>query len=251
MKNQKTSQRLADILAVLRENQSADVAELAEKLNVSTETIRRDSKALEAEGAVIKSHGTLSLPHHLGEATFERRMRENADAKIAIGRAATDLVRDGDSMIIDTGSTTTYFARELRKRRNLTIVTNSTEIAKLLVTVPGNRVFLAGGEMSPDDGAAYGNNTAEFVSRFNLKYAFLAISALSAVHGPTDASLPEADFARMALRTANIGVVLCDSSKFGKTSLIKIDIVISEKSPDAQLSKLLAEKVVRLVVSSV
>jgi DeoR family transcriptional regulator, glycerol-3-phosphate regulon repressor len=256
MKNQKQQTRTRDILAVLREVEQIEVVELAQRLNVSTETIRRDAKTLEDQGAIIKSHGKLSLPHHLGEASFERRMRENIEAKIAIARAATDLVNDGDSMIIDTGSTTTFFARELRRKRNLTIVTNSTEIARLLVTVKGNRIFLSGGEMSPDDGAAYGSTTADFVSRFNVKFAFLAISALSAEHGPTDASLGESDFARIAIQTANQAIVLCDSSKFGQTSLIKvcpleqIDMVISERAPDSELHELLVRKEVELLVRS-
>jgi DeoR family transcriptional regulator, glycerol-3-phosphate regulon repressor len=254
MKTHKTKVRTLDILSILHEVEFIEVVDLAQRMNVSTETIRRDARLLEEQGAIIKSHGKLSLPHHLGEATFERRMRENPDAKMAIARAATDLVNDGDSMIIDTGSTTTFFARELRRKRNLTVVTNSTEIARLLVTVKGNRIFLAGGEMSPDDGAAYGSTTADFVSRFNVKFAFLAISALSAEHGPTDASLGESDFARLAIQTAKLAVVLCDSSKFGKTSMIKvcpleqIDMVISERAPDQQLQDLFLSKDVKLLV---
>lgn len=254
MKTQKTEQRLREILAVLQDSERVEVVELAQRLNVTTETIRRDARLLEEQGAIIKSHGVLKLPHHLGEASFERRMRENADAKIAIARAATDLVNDGDSMIIDTGTTTTFFARELRKKRNLTVVTNSTEIARLLVTVKGNRVFLAGGEMSSDDGAAYGANTADFVSRFNLKFAFISITALSAVHGPTDASLPEADFARVAFRTANAAIILCDSSKFGRTSLVKVcplaqvDMIVTETAPEPQLAKVLADSEAQVLV---
>ena len=243
---------MQDILAYLREHERVEVAELARLLNVSTETIRRDARALEEEGAVIKLHGALSLPHHLGEASFERRMRENAEAKMAIARAATEMVRDGDSMIVDTGTTTTFFARELRKRTNLTVVTNSTEIARLLVTVKGNRVFLAGGEMSSDDGAAYGPTAAEFVSRFNPKYAFLSINAIDAVHGPTDASLAEAEFGRTAFRTANYGIILADASKFGRTSLVKVcpfadvDMIISESPPDEALAKKLRDNEVEL-----
>jgi DeoR family transcriptional regulator, glycerol-3-phosphate regulon repressor len=254
MKNHKTTRRTQEILTLLREREQVDVMELAEQLNVSAETIRRDARLLEEQGTIIKTHGTLSLPHHLGEASFERRMRENAEAKMAIARAAADLVHDGDSMIIDTGTTTTFFARELRRRRNLTVVTNSTEIARLLVTVKGNRVFMAGGEMSADDGAAYGPTTADFVSRFNLKYAFISISAIDAVHGPTDASLPEADFGRVAFRTAKVGIILCDSTKFGKTSLIKVcpleqvDVIITEKAPDEPMANLLASNQVRLLV---
>jgi DeoR family transcriptional regulator, glycerol-3-phosphate regulon repressor len=254
MKNNKTESRSKEILRILLEKERAEVFELAEALNVSTETIRRDARQLEQQGAVVKHHGALSLPHHHGEASFERRMREKPEAKMAIARAATELVHDGDSMIIDTGTTTTFFARELRKKRNLTVITNSTEIARQLVTVKGNRVFLAGGEMSPDDTAAYGPTTADFVARFNPKFAFLSISAIDAVSGPTDASLAEADFGRVAFRTANICVILCDSSKFGKTSLVKVcpleqvDMIVTDKVPEPNMAKLFATNEVKLLV---
>ena len=85
------------------------------------------------------------------------------------------MVRDGESLIIDTGTTTTFFARELRQRRNLTVITNSTEIARTLQIVPGNKVYLAGGEMQADSGAAYGPTATNFIARFQVKHAFLSI----------------------------------------------------------------------------
>ena len=156
MKNLKIRERHAGIVSALRQHGNLTVAELAALMNVSTETIRRDAIPLEQNGEVVKVHGALALPHNIAEASFERRMRESAPAKIAIARAAVQMVRDGDSLIIDTGTTTTFFARELRQRRNLTVITNSTEIARTLSGVAGNKVYLAGGEMEADSGATYG-----------------------------------------------------------------------------------------------
>ena len=102
MKSHKTSRRQLAIIAQIRSQGTATVAELAVGLDVSEETIRRDAKVLEIKGEVLKLHGSLALPHLAGEAPFERRLRENSEAKRAIAKRAVQFVEDGDSLMIDT-----------------------------------------------------------------------------------------------------------------------------------------------------
>ena len=97
-------------------------------------------------------HGAIGLPSVVGEAPFERRMRENADAKRAIARLVAATIHDGDSVMLDTGTTTSFLARELLSHRRLTVVTNSSDIARTLATVNGNKVYMAGGELRSDSG---------------------------------------------------------------------------------------------------
>lgn len=218
------------------------VADLAKTLGVSEETIRRDARALEDRGDVLKLHGSLALPHQVGEAPFERRMRDNAEAKRAIARAAVKLVEDGDSLIIDTGTTTSIFAQELRHRRGLTVVTNASDIARTLATVNGNRVYMAGGELKADNGAAFGPAAVEFISRFRVRHSFISIAALHAVDGPMDMAFEEAELARMALSRSDSRIILSDSTKFGKTALVKvcdfseISLLITDASPSHDLA---------------
>lgn len=136
-----------EILNFIRDHGTATIIQLAAELRVSDETIRRDAKLLEDDGSILKLHGALALPNLGSEAPFERRLRENADAKRAIAKFACQLVQDGDSMMIDTGTTTSIFAQELRTKRNLTIVTNSSDIARNLALVNGNKVYMAGGAL--------------------------------------------------------------------------------------------------------
>ena len=247
MKSHKTSKRMLTIVDHIRQLGTATVAELAASLGVSGETIRRDAKTLEQKGQVLKLHGALALPHLAGEAPFERRLREHSDAKRAIAKRAIQFVEDGDSIMIDTGTTTSIFAQELRAKRNLTIVTNSSDIARTLATVNGNTVFMAGGELKGDNGAAFGSPAVAFFAKFRVKHAFISIGALSATDGPMDAELSESDLARMVLSRADHRVILSDSSKFGKTALVKVceftDInrLITDASPDAALSAALAD----------
>jgi DeoR family transcriptional regulator, glycerol-3-phosphate regulon repressor len=256
MKNLKVHQRHGKIVSALRQHGNLSIAELAALVGVSEETIRRDAKPLEDLGDVIKMHGALALPHNISESPYERRMREYAPAKLAIARAAVQLVRDGDSMIIDTGSTTAFFARELRQRHNLTVITNSTEIARQLADVPGNRVYLAGGEIEAQSSASYGPTAVDFIARFRVKHSFISISALSVEAGPTDSTLHEAEFAAMAVARSDHRVILADSSKFGTISFVKvcrldeIEAIVTEKAPEAEFFAALKESGTRLVVAN-
>ena len=255
MKSHKTSKRQIEILGLITAQGSATIGNLAESLNVSEETIRRDAKVLETKGEVLKLHGALALPHLAGEAPFDRRIRENSDAKRAIAKRAVQFVSDGDSLMIDTGTTTSIFAQELRIKRNLTIVTNSSDIAKTLATVNGNTVYMAGGALKGDNGAAFGPPAVEFFSRFRVKHAFISIGALDAKDGPMDADLSEAEIAHMALSRADQRIILSDSSKFGKTALVKvcefteISHLVTNAMPDAALLQALDHAGVTVIVT--
>jgi DeoR family glycerol-3-phosphate regulon repressor len=218
---------------------------------VSQETIRRDLRPLAMAGQVVKLHGAVAVPADDSEAPYERRMRENADAKRAVARHAARHVADGDSLMLDTGTTTSIFARELLRKRNLTVVTNSSDIARTLATVNGNKVYMAGGELNGDNGAAFGATAIRFVASFNVRHAFISIGAMDADTGATDSSLDEAEFARMLLKQGERRYVLTDSSKFGRRALIKvcefsdIDVLVTESPPPEDLAAgLLAADVV-------
>jgi DeoR family transcriptional regulator, glycerol-3-phosphate regulon repressor len=255
MKNLKTQDRHSKIVKALRQHGSLSVAEVAALTGVSEETIRRDAKLLEDAGSVLKLHGSLALPHNMGETNYERRMREFAPEKLAIARAAAQMVRDGDSLIIDTGTTTAFFARELRQRRNLTIITNSTEIARTLADVAGNKILLAGGEMHGDSGGTYGPTAVEFISKFRVKHAFLSITALDVEAGPMNSFLAEAEFAGMAVSCATHRVIIADSSKFGVTSFARacrwsdVEVIVTERSPTPEFFTKLRDSGTRLVIA--
>jgi DeoR family transcriptional regulator, glycerol-3-phosphate regulon repressor len=255
MKSHKISNRHDALLALVRQHGSLDVAEAARSLGVSSETVRRDARPLEGRGEIVKLHGTLSLPHYVGEEPLERRMRENLVAKRHIAKAAVKLVNDGDSLIIDSGTTTSIFAQELRAKRRLMVVTNSSDIARTLATVNGNTVYMAGGELMGDSGAAYGPSAIEFISKFKVKHTFISIGAIDLTFGPMDAALAEAQFAGRALSCAENRVLLTDSSKFGRTALVKVcgfeDLskLVTEEKPDTDMVLQLERANVHLIVA--
>ena len=257
MKSHKTSKRQIEILNFIREHGTATIVELAAELRVSDETIRRDAKILEGDRSILKFHGALALPNFGGEAPFERRLRENAEAKRAIAKYACGLVQDGDSMMIDTGTTTSIFAQELRNKRNLTIVTNSSDIARNLALVNGNKVYMAGGALKGDNGASFGDTTVEFFSWFKVKFAFISVAALDVQLGPMDAELDEANVAYMALRRAEHRVVLSDSSKFERSALVQVcdyndfDRLITNDMPGEALKAALDKGGIKVDVAAI
>ena len=126
-------------------------------------------------------------------------MREESRGQAAIARRVAATIQDGESVMLDTGTTTSFLAREMLGHRRLTVVTNSSDIARTLATVNGNKVYMAGGELRSDNGAAFGVSAIEFVSRFTVDHAVISIGAVDAAGGLMDYNLEEAEFARMVL----------------------------------------------------
>jgi DeoR family glycerol-3-phosphate regulon repressor len=249
------SKRHAEILRLVEEAGTITIADLATKLDVSLETVRRDVKPLTRDGSVLKMHGAIGLPSFVGEAPFERRMRENADAKRAIARAVAATIRDGESVMLDTGTSTSFLARELTGHRRLTVVTNSSDIARTLATVNGNKVYMAGGELRSDSGASFGMMAIEFIGRFNVIHAVISTGAVDAERGIMDHELDEAEFARVVLTRGSRRVVVTDHSKFGKQGLVQVcgfggfDELVTDRAPTPEIAAKLQEAGARVTVA--
>ncbi|PKP74002.1 MAG: DeoR/GlpR transcriptional regulator [Alphaproteobacteria bacterium HGW-Alphaproteobacteria-6] len=239
------SRRHADILRILDAEGPVTIAALARRLAVSLETVRRDLRPLSATGRVLRTHGAVGLTGQIGEAPFLKRMRENAAAKQAIARALAATIRDGDAVMFDTGTTTSFAARELIGHRRLTVVTNSSDIARTLAGVNGNRVYMAGGELRPDSGAAFGKSALDFIARFSVRHAVISAGAVDE-GGVMDHDLEEAEFARLVLECGERRVVVTDAAKFGRRGLTavagwdRIDTVITDRAPADRIGAAIA-----------
>lgn len=249
------SKRHSEILRLLEDEGSITIADLAEKLGVSLETVRRDVKPLTSDGSILKMHGAIGLPSVVGEAPFERRMRENSDAKRAIAKAVAATIHDGELVMLDTGTTTSYLARELLGHRRLTVVTNSSDIARTLATINGNKVYMAGGELRSDSGAAFGVSAIEFVSRFAVTHAVISAGAVDLANGVMDYNLEEAEFARVVLSRGQRSIVVTDHTKFGRLGLVQVcsfggfGELFTDRQPAPELTQALAETATQLTVA--
>ena len=238
------SKRHADILRILDAQGTVTVAALARALDVSQETIRRDLRPLADSGALLRMHGAVSLAGPMGEAPFRRRMRENAAAKQAIARAFAATVRNGDVLMLDTGTTTSFVARALAGRKRLTVITNSTDVARTLAVTGDNRVYLAGGALRGESGAVLGRAALEFVAGYQAQVAVISAGAVDA-DGVMDFDPEEADVARALLARAERRVLVTDATKFGRRGLVlvagldKLDHLICDAPPPPAIASAL------------
>lgn len=247
------SARQTNIMQRLSQEGTCSVTDLARCLSVSDETIRRDVNAMATRGLVERVHGGIVLPLADSEPAFRKRMAHNADGKRRIARRAAMEIRNGDSLMLDTGSTTAYVAQALAEHRDLLVVTNCTEIANRLVG--RNRVYLVGGELRADDRAVFGEAAIRFVEQFRVNHAILSIAALRAEDGLMDFYLSEAEFSRAVIQGANRTLVVADHGKFDSQAPFRvcgfeaIDLLISDQAPPEPLARCLAAENVRILVA--
>ncbi|WP_027350246.1 DeoR/GlpR family DNA-binding transcription regulator [Halotalea alkalilenta] len=252
MRPQERRQR---ILELLRQRERLSVETLASAFSTSHETIRRDLTALAGEGLVNKFHGGASLPPSgEWENAFDTRMHEHASEKRAVARAAARLFSPGDSLMIDTGTTTLAFAQELARLERLTVITNSVAIAST-VSEAGHRTFMIGGEYHLDAGENLGALALEQIRRFNAEHAVLTVGALG-VDGAMDYSIEETEVARTMADQARYLTVIADGSKLGRRALFpvlplsRIDRLVVDRPPQGAIGEALEQARVEVVVAA-
>ena len=216
------TERLAQIVALIEQESVCKVGDLAGRFGVSEETIRRDIRQLEATGRAVKVHGAVRGPSNVFESPYFTRVNEQRDAKRAIGIRAAELVEDGMTLLIDSGTTCLWLARALSRIRHLTVVTNALEVAREINGQGTNaRVFLAGGELSHDYVSTFGPEAEAFLGQFTPEIAFYGIGAIDPRAGFLDFHLPEAALKRALAPLADRNVVLADSGKYARKGLIR------------------------------
>lgn len=194
------------------------VSALAEALDISGETVRRNVKRLSELGAVEKSHGGVQLVNvdEVVEGSLQDRLDLNPLAKKMIATYVATMIPNDSSLFLDIGSTTAYIADALRSHRKLMIVTNSIYVAYRLSMRNDNRVFMAGGELRSQDGGVFGADAMAFVENFKTDFAILSTTGLSLRAGFTLFDLEEAKFSRHIMGNSAVRIMACDASKFGR-----------------------------------
>ncbi len=234
--------RQQEILDALRRaGGSLRVHKLASELQVSEETVRRNLKRLADSGRVEKLHGGARLAEDGRDGDFQQRLRLSPEAKQVIARHVAGQVRDGSSLFLDVGSTTSYIADALRDHSDLLVVTNSVSVAYKLATRNANQVYMAGGALRAHDGGAFGAEAMSFANNFKTDLAVLSSAGITARDGFMLFDLEEANFSRAILRNAQRRWVAADSTKFGRAAPITlcdpglIDTLITDAAPPTDL----------------
>ncbi len=215
--------RQTEIVNIIRQRNRVAVDELAGLLNISKETIRRDLTELARNGKVQKFHGGASMPMMTGEGPFRDRMSDNAPAKASIAAKAVTLISPGETLLIDTGSTTVYFAEKLIEISGITVVTNSAEIAKVVsLAQTQSKTFLLGGEFNADNRQTVGSMAVSQIRSFRAHHAVLTIGALDLRTGIMDFCIEEAQVAKAMIEQAESVTILADNSKIGRIASFEV-----------------------------
>lgn len=211
--------RRAKILEWLQEEGSARVRALAEAFSVSEVTVRQDLEKLEAEGHVVREHGGAYLK------SVQQQVRAmalhhliNMDQKQRIGRAAANLVGDGETIILDSGSTTTEIAANLSTREHLTVITNALNIALMLGALPSCEVHMPGGHFKAPTLSLSGERSADYFNGLFAQKLFLATAAVSIDAGLTFPALSDLSVKRAMIEASAHVFLVADSTKIGVRS---------------------------------
>lgn len=215
------------MLAVVRQNaireqlvaqKTATVAELALALNVTKETIRRDLRAMEAKGELLRTHGGAHLPELPPDTALAPRRRDtNVAAKEQIAQKCDSLIAPGDTIFLDGSMTAWYIAQRI-SHRSLTVLTPSLPIASLLAASPSITLILVGGTFARSTSSCTGPGACQALEQYFVDKAFLSPRFASLDHGLTDPTEPEARLRRTAMAHAREVYLAVDGSKLDRTS---------------------------------
>lgn len=218
----RTGQRRREILRQLFLSGYVEGKELAVTLGVDSSTIRRDLDNLGRAGHLRRTHGGARPRAGAVDVPYAVKQHERMTAKDVIAGAACELVCDGDSVLLDSGSTTYQLAVALRARRDLTLVTNDLLIGRLVADYPGVRLLITGGELLSSTYTLFGERAVAFVEDLRVDWTFLGADAVDAQSGVTNTNTLEITLKRAMIAVGRSAVVLADSSKFGRRALVRV-----------------------------
>ena len=200
-----------------------NVQSLVNRFQVSSETIRRDLEYLEREGVVKRIHGgAVSIRPRTAESAYHTRQQLRPGEKLAIAQAAAELIEDGDTVLLAPGTTALEVAGFLRRRRDLTVITNSLPAAMELAICPTVELFCRGGRVRGDDFSTTGITAVEHLGMFNASKLVLGIGGITPECGLTDPHMDEAGLLRAFIDKAQCVIGMADHSKFGTVSVYNV-----------------------------
>jgi DeoR family transcriptional regulator of aga operon len=233
-------ERRRGILDLLQRDGRVLVRDLSDHFHTSLITIRKDLEVLHYQGQLERTHGG-ALPLRTGalhDRSFQEKERLHRHDKLRIASAAVRMIREGQVIILDSGTTTTAIARGCKQFRSLTVITNGTNIARELAGT-SVEVILTGGTLRKNSFSLVGPLAEESLRQLSADMLFLAVDGFDTKYGLTTPNQLEARVNRVMAKMARRTIVVCDSSKFGRRSLCLIipTSAVHETITDKKISK--------------
>jgi DeoR family transcriptional regulator of aga operon len=233
--------RHEEICNTLASSGRISIAELTERLGVTSVTIREDLKYLEEQGLLVRTRGgALAKPEPRGESALELTSMTNRAEKQAIARYGASLVENGQTVILDVGSTTTFLAQSLSPDLSgVTVITNGLNIALSLEKAPGVSVIVTGGTLRSLQHSLVAPMGTLLLSQIQADVAFIGCNGVEPQRGFTNANIAEAEIKQAMLESADYSVFMADHEKIGTVSsafvagIDKADLLVTDRGADA------------------
>ena len=251
------NQRREKIFELIKEDGHAKVTQLSRIFRVTEVTIRQDLEKLEKEGHIKREHGGAYLKNvESNVKSITLRNQENLPEKTSIARKALELIEEGDTIILDSGSTTTEIAKLITGFKNLTVITNALNIALILGGDPGINLVVTGGEFKAPTLSLTGQKAADFFNNLHVDRLFLATAGITLKAGLTYPSISDIVVKRAMIESADVVYLVADASKIGRTafaslgSLSLIDYLITDSKITEKDISLMKEHEINLIISN-
>ena len=250
-----TVQRRVIILNQLEAEGQVDVISLSKTLEVSEETIRNDLKRLEQKNALIRARGGAIKIDRVGiDFALSAKNKQNYEQKRRIGKAAAELVEEGDTIILDSGTTTMEITKNLANITELTVITNALNIASQLAEHPRANIIIPGGFLRKNSLSLIGATAEESFKNYFCDKLFLAVDGFSAAYGLSTPNVEEAHLNRVMMAISKQVIVVADSSKFHKRSfafiapISDIDILVTDSGIPTDDQKKLESAGIKIII---
>lgn len=247
-------ERMQLILDYLQKNARISVEEICNLYKISRDTARRDLVNLEKQGSIVRTHGGAILPTINEEPkSYSERLLYDVEEKHKIAKLSASLVKERDTIILDT-STTVQACAELLENKQCNVITNSINVADILSRKTNIKVFLPGGKLNNDHRYLYGMVTVTMLSNYFADKSFIGALGVSE-KGVTVSDDEDAAVMQKMIEQSREVIVLADHTKFNKTAnfkvcnLSQIDFIITDKQPDEPFMQLLHKNSVCLLIA--
>ncbi|MFD0898539.1 DeoR/GlpR family DNA-binding transcription regulator [Loigolactobacillus binensis] len=228
-----TARKIA-IIEIMKEQRSVKISLLAEKMDVTRETIRRDLSSLEQRKLIrlIRGGATLNIPTN--ETSYERRLRIQSKQKEKIAAAFCEYLKEGDTVYLDFGSTCLAVAKKIKQFKHLTVITNSLPIINELYKSENIQLFVLGGLARKNEGSFFGKEAQNNLKAFSINIGFFSGSGIDTRFGLSNHNMNESDLSREAIKHCQTIAVGVDHTKFGTVlpqrmiAIENIDLLISD-----------------------
>ncbi len=251
----KTKARQTEILRLLKQNGRALVDDLADRLDTTPQTIRKDLNALAENNQIIRFHGGATLAVGTEYAGFDIRNEIRRDEKDAIGRSVAAEIPNHASVVLNAGTTTASVARNLAHHVGLKVVVDSVYLADILRKFPGIEVMVPAGIVRGSDGAILGETAVDFIRQFRADLAVVGAAAVEVSGALLDYDLRESAVSQAIISSARNVILAVDSSKFDRLAPVRfgeisqVGTVVTDRGCPDELRALCARGGVRLVAA--